>query len=176
MEAALWGRLDVVKFLLTNGANPNLEDRKGRGVYVENSEAESNRRIIAVRLQSYEPVTVGQPSSNSEEARVGRFILEPNSRQHEITYYEHNTTYDIPDEFKAIARLDQGRMFPTVSATSGWRTDFAVEHIIYNHLWMCRVRELCRLIDYDASLVTLRTNEGFLEVRMAAGRQHLHLP
>ncbi|KAF4969201.1 hypothetical protein FSARC_3531 [Fusarium sarcochroum] len=168
MEASLWGRLDVMEFLLANGANASLQDRKGRkalfyaqpsgattrmsqrhGHYSETSQAESNRRVIALRLQSYEPVGARQQLNNSGRSKSGRFIVERNPRQNQITYFEHNTTYDIPDEYKTIARLDRGRLFPIISAASGWRIDFAVEDIIDNYLWTCRVRELCKLINYD---------------------------
>jgi len=33
MEAALWGRLKVVNFLLEHGADPRAKDRRGRGAY-----------------------------------------------------------------------------------------------------------------------------------------------
>lgn len=171
MEAALWGRLGVVEFLLANGANPNLKDRRGRNALfyalpstvtkmmrewtsecTEKSEAEDNRRIIATRLRPYEPPsTAGRYSSTNQVSRPGRYVLGQSSSQHEITYYQHTTTYHVPDEKKTIARMDRGRMFPIVSAASGWRTDFSVDDIIDNELWMRRVMELSTLIDYDLS-------------------------
>ncbi|KAK4042022.1 hypothetical protein C8A01DRAFT_33908 [Parachaetomium inaequale] len=85
MEATLWGRLKVVDFLLEHGADPCAKDRKGRGAYFyarpsrstarmrekfrlcqESREAEANRRIIAIKLQAFEPVPVAE-----EEARSG---------------------------------------------------------------------------------------------------------
>lgn len=45
--------------------------------------------------------------------------------------------------------MDRGRLFPIVSAAGGWRTDFSVDDIIDNELWMRRVMELSILIDYD---------------------------
>lgn len=169
MEAALWGRLRAVQFLLANGANPNLKDERGRNALfyalpstvtkamrerktecTERRDAEINRRIIAIRLRRYEPPsTTGQYSSTNQESRPGRYVLERNSSQHEITYYAHTTTYDVADKNKTIARMDRGRVFPIVSAASGWRTDFSVDDIIDNELWMRRVMELSILIDYD---------------------------
>jgi hypothetical protein len=99
MEAALWGRLKVVDFLLEHGADPCAKDRKGRGAYFysrpsrrtarmreefshyqESNEAESNRRIIAIKLQAFEPVTAAEEtasSGSSNEPKRGHFITAP---------------------------------------------------------------------------------------------------
>ncbi|OIW28275.1 hypothetical protein CONLIGDRAFT_703167 [Coniochaeta ligniaria NRRL 30616] len=163
MEAALWGRLEVVNLLLERGADPRATDRKGRnayfhsrpskmtarmrekfGHYQESGEGESNRRIIAVTLQSFEPVTM------EEETASSSLLTEP---KHgllgtEIGFYEESIAYDVPDRRKTVARLDRGRLFPIVSGASGWRTDFSVEHVLDNRLWRDRVLELCQLVGY----------------------------
>lgn len=82
MEAALWGRLKVVIFLLEHGADPRAKDRKGRGAYFysrppkrmarmrefsgyeENCKAEPNRGIITVKLQASEPVTTVEKTAS----------------------------------------------------------------------------------------------------------------
>jgi hypothetical protein len=92
MEVALWGRLKVVNFLLEHGADPCAKDRKGRGAYFysrpsrrtarmregfshyqESNEAELNRRIIAIKLEAFEPVIEAEKtaSSSSIEPKCG---------------------------------------------------------------------------------------------------------
>ncbi|KAH7016164.1 uncharacterized protein B0I36DRAFT_336943 [Microdochium trichocladiopsis] len=170
MEAALWGRLKVVNFLLEHGANPRAKDRKGRGAYFyarpsrrtarmreesghyqESGEAEANRRIIVVKLQAFEPVTAAEGTAilgSSNEIKHGHFITKTTDWGIQIGFYEQSIAYDVPDEYKTVARLDRGRLFPVVSAASGWRTDFAVEHVLDNRVWRDNVLELCQLIGY----------------------------
>lgn len=170
MEAALWGRLKVVDFLLDHGADPRAKDCKGRSAYSysrpsrkmtrmreksshyqESGEAETNRRIIAVKLQAFEPVTAAEEiasSASSNEFKLGHFITETTNWGTQISFYEQNIAYDVPDKYKTVARLDRGRLFSVVSAASGWRTDFAVEHVLDNRLWRDQVLELCQLIGY----------------------------
>ncbi|CAG9950063.1 unnamed protein product [Clonostachys rosea f. rosea IK726] len=71
--------------------------------------------------------------------------MEATESGRQLRFYELRDTYDIPDGNKTMTRLDRGRPFPIVSA---WRTDFAVEHILYNRTWRDRVFELCQLISY----------------------------
>ncbi|EGY20870.1 ankyrin repeat protein [Verticillium dahliae VdLs.17] len=166
MEAVLWGRLKVAKFLLKQGADPNMQDRKGRIAlfyalpstitarmratkdhYVERSTAESNRRVIAITLRAYEPITAETEANDNVYGGGDRFIL--NTMQSQMTFVERSTTYDIPDSYKTIARLDRGTMFPIVSAASGWKTDFAIDLIINNRSWTGKVRELCNVLGYE---------------------------
>ncbi len=170
MEAALWGRLEVVNFLLEHGADPRAKDRRGRSAYFysrpstttarmrdnfpdyqESIEAERNRRIIAINLQAFEPVTAIEETASldsSKELRSGHFVTKTTDWGTQIGFYEQSIAYDVPDKYKTIARLDRGRLFPVVSAASGWRTDFAVEHVLDNLLWRDYVLDLCQLIGY----------------------------
>lgn len=170
MEAALWGRLNAVDFLLEHGADPRAKDRKGRGAYFysrpsrrtarmrekfsrypERSEAGTNRRIIAAKLQAFEPVTTTEETASSSSSNVpkpGHFVRETTDRGIQIGFYEQSIAYNVPDLGKTVARLDRGRLFPVISAASGWRTDFAVEHVLDNRLWRDHVFELCQLIGH----------------------------
>jgi hypothetical protein len=170
MEAALWGRLKVVNFLLQHGADPRAKDRRGGSAYFhsrpsrrtarmreecshyqESIEAEPNRRTIAIKLQAFEPVTASEEtasSGSSKEPKSGHFVTNTTDWGTQIGFYEQIITYDVPDKRKTVARLDRGRLFPVVSAASGWRTDFAVDHILDNRLWRDHVLELCQLIGY----------------------------
>jgi hypothetical protein len=169
MEAALWGRLKAVESLLKHGADPCVKDRKGRRAYFysrpsrrtarmreafshyqEKREDEPNRRIIAIKLQAFEPVTAvkEETSSGSNQPKHGRFVTTTTVWGTQIGFYEQSVTYDVPDPYKTVARLDRGMLFPVVSAASGWRTDFAVEHVLDNRLWRDRALELCQLIGY----------------------------
>lgn len=170
MEASLFGRIKVVELLLRHGADPHAKDRKGRNAYFysrpsssttrmrgkfhgykEGHEAEPNRRIIAVKLQQFEPKATDETTSprSLNEHTPGRFMTTTNSSSTKIEYYKQTDAYDVPDDNKTVARLNRGKLFPVMSASSGWRTDFAVEHILHNRLWRDRVVELCQLIGYS---------------------------
>ncbi|KAI9162740.1 Cytochrome P450 monooxygenase CLM2 [Paramyrothecium foliicola] len=148
MEAALWGRLKVGEFLLQHSADLYAKDHQGRTAYVysrpskhtarmrdkfdryqESREAENNRRVIAIRLQEFEDVTETEEASVPIEIKCGRFIIEDTDHTI-ISFYKQN----------------RGTMFSIVSAASGWRTDFSVEHVLKNRLWRDHVLELCQLI------------------------------
>lgn len=170
MVAALWGRLKAVDYLLEHGADPRAKDLKGHSAYFysrplrrmvrmreefsnchESGEAETNRRFIALRLQAFEPATAADETASSgllDELKVGRFITKTTESGTQIGFYEQRIAYDVPDRNKTVARLDRGPLFPVVSAASGWRTDFATEHVLNNRLWRDRALELCQLIGY----------------------------
>ena len=97
----------------------------------ESREAELNSRIIAIKLQAFEPVIGAEEtaSSSSNEPKRGHFFTTTTGWGTQIGFYKQIIAYDVPDRHKAVARLDRGRLFPVVSAASGWRTDFAVEHV-----------------------------------------------
>lgn len=110
MEAALWGRLKVVNFLLEHGADPRAKDRRGPGAYFysrpsrrtarmrekfsrcqESIEAERNRRIIAIKLQAVEPVTAIEEtasSGSSKEPKSGHFVMKTTDWGIQIGFYE----------------------------------------------------------------------------------------
>ena len=156
MESALWGRLKAVDLLLELGADPHAEDCKGHNAYFysrpsrktarmreefdhyqESREANINRRIIAVKLQAFESVTAAEAiatSGSSSELKFGHFVTKDIEQGVQISFYEQTTAYDVPDRYKTVARLNRGRLFPVVSAASGWRTDFAVDHVLDKRL------------------------------------------
>jgi hypothetical protein len=169
MEAALWGRLKTVDTLLRHGADPRMKDHKGRNAYFystpskkteamrqkmwsgrESTEAEANRRAIAIKLQQFEPATSAgvMDLEPSKVAGHGRFIKKLTPQNiHELVYYEESTEYDI-NERTTVARLYRGKMFPVVSAASSWNTEIAVGKIIHNRKWLEMVLELCKMIEY----------------------------
>lgn len=96
MEAALWGRLKAVNFLLEHGADPRAKDRKGRSAYFysrfsrstvrmrkkfdhqESGEAKTNRKIIAVKLEAFEPITAAEGIAilgSSNKLKHSQFIM-----------------------------------------------------------------------------------------------------
>lgn len=141
MEAALWGRLKAVNFLLEHGADPFAKDRKGRGAYFysrhsrrtammrkefshcyETGQAESNRRVIAARLQAFEPATTSEETTSPgspDQPKGVRFFTEDTHWGTQIGFYEQRVAYHIPDMNKTVARLDRGSLFPIISAASG---------------------------------------------------------
>lgn len=177
MAAALWGRLHIVDYLLKHGANANLKDHKGRSAldlalpsrrnsserhrrlvdYHEPPEADLHRRHIAIRLEAVtgtSPCSITQALS-AQKSSPGFLRNSINSSgQSVVHYYQLNKLYLIPDERKAIGRLDRGPLFPVISAMSGyshseWDTD-----ILDNKKWTCEVQRL-------AMELGIHVNRGF---------------
>jgi hypothetical protein len=120
--------------------------------YRESCEADANRRIISIKLQVFEPVMLAKESASSGSPKMSRpahFITRDTDRGTQIEFYEQTVAYDVPDSRKTVARLDRGKLFPVISAASGWRADFAVEHLLDIRLWRDHVLELCQLIRYS---------------------------
>ncbi|KAJ2969546.1 hypothetical protein NUW58_g9964 [Xylaria curta] len=139
MESALWGRLRAVNFLLENGADPRANDCEGRSAYFysrpskktarmrekfshyqDGDEAEANRRIIAMKLQAFEPVIAAEEvegSGSSNQPKRGYFITKTTHWGTQIGFYEQSIVYDVPDENKTVARLDRGRITSWTTAS-----------------------------------------------------------
>jgi hypothetical protein len=143
MEAALWGRLETVRVLLSAEANTHLRDLEGRSAIdlaqpIRKNEKErhsrcseaaadctwerdSDRRHIVILLgDSNGDMQHGYtgPLSESErnEYRFGKSVSET-----AITLYGPIDKYSVSSIIKTAAFLDRGRQFDRISATSGWR-------------------------------------------------------
>ncbi|GAO16253.1 uncharacterized protein UV8b_08232 [Ustilaginoidea virens] len=175
MLSALWGRRTAVDTLLELGADPRAEDRKGRTAYFyarpsrktaemrsalshyrEDVNAEANRRIIAVKMQVFEPAPTAGQTDSSGGPKPGLFVTRRTAWGTEFRFYELSVTYNGLKADKTVAQLDRGRLFPVESAVSGCkldgygqRPDFSEAHILDSLLWRDRVLELCRLIEHD---------------------------
>lgn len=169
MEAALWGRLEVVEYLLEHGVDPRAEDHKNRNAYfysspsrkttrmrerfsryAESRESKDNRRIIAIRLQEFESpqaVEIAKPVM-SDNHGLDRFARETENFGHQVTFYKRWTTYEVANKYQTVGRLDRGEPFPVISAVSGWRTRQLTEHLLNNLDSRDAVLELCSLVGY----------------------------
>jgi hypothetical protein len=127
------------------------DDARTVSHYQGGREAEIKRRITAIKPQEFEYVTAAEiaGSGMSNESRFGHFITQETAFGAQISFYEQRTAYHVPDRHKTVARLDRGKLFPIISAASGWRTDFAVQDALENRLWRDNVLELCHLMGYN---------------------------
>ncbi|KAG6031821.1 hypothetical protein E4U41_007436 [Claviceps citrina] len=167
MEAALWGHLKVFEYLLDHGADPRATDNKGQNAYFyatpsrktaamrrrlpywhEARGAETNRRVIALRLEEYEERTTAQEIVGSESAGRQIFITQGTDPDRQICHFRCCTTYRVGAS-TTVARLDRGKLFPIISANSKYGNKGADGGVLDNPLWLANVLELCRLIEYD---------------------------
>ncbi|KAK3366658.1 hypothetical protein B0T24DRAFT_681864 [Lasiosphaeria ovina] len=116
------GRLKVVKVLLEHGADPRAKDRKGRDAYFY---SRSSRRMARMQEECRHYQESGDAERKSWSLCHNDLTTDWATQ---IGFYEQIIAYDVPDRYKTVARLDRGELFPVVSAASGWRSDFAVEH------------------------------------------------
>jgi len=170
-EAALWGRLENVKFLLQYGARKELEcvrdgrwlraidfarplranaeeryDRSGgkHQVYKENTYQRDLDRKAIVRLLEDD---VEEP--DRDRYSVGGFAFTQSLNDKSLlTLVAH---FDIPNKWKTIGVLYRGSHFHTVAAMSGWsHWDGGVTNIqIAGRTWTDEVRRLCEVIGHN---------------------------
>ena len=70
-----------------------------------------------------------------ETRKSGRFIKIRSTsifESHRVTYYQHDTDYDIPAISKTIARLDRGPLFPIINTISGWTGEGVPDRVLSN--------------------------------------------
>jgi hypothetical protein len=171
MEAALWGHLETVQFLIDRGASIYAEDANGHlaadfaadserneeerisranDIVMVRPDANRKRRQILACLTRHE--TMGRDSLNGakpSQIHQGYFSkISPNL----LWYYRADTSYDIGpgEEIKAFARLDRGARYPVISAMSGYSQGHRAD-VLNNEIWTRKAQDLCRTIHFDVS-------------------------
>ena len=171
MEAALWGRLETVQFLIDSGASIYAKDANGHraanfaadserneeerisrahDIVMVRPDANRKRRQILAFLTRHE--TMGQDSlhgAKPSQIHQGYFgKISPNL----LWYYKPDTSYDIGpgEETKAFARLDRGARYPVISAMSGYSQGYRPD-ILNNEIWTRKAEDLCRTIHFEVS-------------------------
>jgi hypothetical protein len=171
MEAALWGRLETVQFLIDRGASIYAEDANGHraadfaadserneeerisrasDIVMVRPDANRKRRQILACLTRHE--SMGRDSLNGakpSQIHQGYFgKISPNL----LWYYRADTSYDIGpgEEIKAFARLDRGARYPVISAMSGYSQGHRAD-VLNNEIWTRKAQDLCRTIRFDVS-------------------------
>lgn len=149
MEAALWGRLENAKILLSRGANPSLRDNKNHcalDLAQPTQKNEKERYVVAGGIlgkPSSEPVykedAFNRSADRREIARIlggGKTKIKTNRQPDVLKANSHSfrrtsdgqsiihcapiRQYPISNSIKTIAVLERGHSFPTMAAMSGW--------------------------------------------------------
>ncbi|KFA81224.1 hypothetical protein S40288_07887 [Stachybotrys chartarum IBT 40288] len=171
MEAALWGCLETVQFLIDSGASIYAKDANGhratdfaadseqneeeridraRNIVMVRPDANRKRRQILALLMRHETMDQGSlnrpTSSQIHEGYFGK--ISPNL----LWYYKPDTSYNIGpgEESKAFARLDRGAQYPIISAMSGYSQGYR-EDVLNNEIWTRKAEDLCRTINWEVS-------------------------
>ncbi|KAL8774249.1 MAG: hypothetical protein Q9209_001000 [Squamulea sp. 1 TL-2023] len=169
MIASLWGRVGVVEYLLKNGADATLRDKKRRNaldlalpsprnnnerkrrliLHHEPPEADTHRRHIAIRLRAITGTIAQktQPPIPERQRNTAGFFLNPpvGSQSNAVDYYVLDKRYLLPDAGKAIGRLHRGPLFHVISAMSGYsHSQWDPPAILDNLRWTNEVLKLAR--------------------------------
>ncbi|KAL7923122.1 hypothetical protein ACQKWADRAFT_291272 [Trichoderma austrokoningii] len=171
MEAALWGRLETVKFLIESRASIYAKDANGHraadfaadserneeerisrtnNIVIERPDANRKRRQILALLMRHETMDHGSLNRpNPSQIHQGYFgKISPNL----LWYYKPDTSYKIGprEERKAFARLDRGARYPVISAMSGYSQGYR-QDVLNNEIWTRKAEDLCRTIHFEVS-------------------------
>ncbi|KAL5344821.1 hypothetical protein ACLOAV_010218 [Pseudogymnoascus australis] len=171
MEAALWGGLETIQFLIDRGASIFAEDANGHRAADLATDSERNEEE---RISRANDIVMVRPDANRKRRQIlacltrhesmGRGSLngaEP-SQIHQgyfgkrlpnlLRYYRADTSYEIGpgEEIKAFARLDRGARYPVISAMSGYSQGHRAD-VLNNEIWTGKAQDLCRTIGFDVS-------------------------
>jgi len=168
MEAALWGRLETLQFLIDRGASMSAEDANGHraadlaadserneeerisranDIVMVRPDANRKRRQILTRHETMRRDSLnGAKTSQIHQGYFGK--ISPNL----LWYYRADTSYEIGpgEEIKAFARLDRGARYPVISAMSGYSQGHRAD-VLNNGIWTGKAQDLCRTIGFDVS-------------------------
>ncbi|MCJ1422392.1 hypothetical protein MMC29_000272 [Sticta canariensis] len=171
MEAALWGRLETVQFLIDRGASIYAEDANGHRAAEFAADSERNEEE---RISRADDIVMVRPDANRKRRQIlacltrhetmGRDSLDgvKPSQIHQgyfgkispnlLWYYRADTSYDIEpgEENKAFARLDRGARYPVISAMSGYSQGHRAD-VLNNEIWTRKAQDLCKTIRFDVS-------------------------
>jgi hypothetical protein len=170
MEAALWGRLETVKYLVAKGADINAVDGNGHrafdlardlerneeerisralhGKAIERADANRRRKQIAAFLALEENTSQISNTASPYEILQGYFQkMLPDT----LWFYKPDTSYGLDrNPNKAFARLDRGLKYPVISAMSGYSQGHRKD-VVNNEIWTKKAEELCQKIGYKVS-------------------------
>jgi hypothetical protein len=171
MEAALWGRLETVQFLIDRGASIYAEDANGHRAADFAADSERNEEE---RISRANDIVMVRPDANRKRRQIlaclkrqettgqGSVKGATQSPIHQgyfgkispslLWYYRADTSYDVgPGEgIKAFVRLDRGARYPVISAMSGYSQGHRAD-VLNNEIWTRKAQDLCRTIGFDVS-------------------------
>ncbi|QKX62544.1 uncharacterized protein TRUGW13939_09705 [Talaromyces rugulosus] len=179
MEAALWGRLETVKILLSRGANRYLHDVKNQRALDLAQPTRRNQKERHIKAggmwgdPSTEPVykedVISRDTDRREIARIlgGNSQMRTDLQPHllERTYHSFSRSpdghsiihcgpireYPISTRRKTIAVLERGSPFPTIAAMSGWSHSEWPSTRVSGRDWTGRVLELAAIVGHNLS-------------------------
>ncbi|KAL8788542.1 MAG: hypothetical protein Q9213_001615 [Squamulea squamosa] len=160
MIASLWGRLGVVEYLLKNGADATLRDKKGRNALdlaLPSPRNKNERQDASIRLRAITGTVAEQmqPLMPQRQGNTAGFFMSPpvGSQPNAIDYYVLDKRYLLPDAGKAIGRLHRGPLFPVISAMSGYsHSQWDPLTILDNVRWTNEVLKLARRLGIKVGL------------------------
>ncbi|KAJ5923536.1 hypothetical protein N7454_008781 [Penicillium verhagenii] len=181
MEACLWGRLESVKILLSRGADRSLRDNRNQRAQdlAEPSRKNHKERHTAgggiwgdpSREPKYKEDVFSRDIDRQEITRIlhGRHIPTKADRvpQHPQTAYHffrrsptgqsvtlHGPIqqYPISTQEKAVASLERGIPFPSISAMSGWGHSQWPSTRVSGRDWTERVFKLAAIVGHTLTV------------------------
>lgn len=169
MHAALWGRYDNVRHLLTYGADKNLKDNEGLKAIDFACSSDRNEEERYYRLlkgnETYREIT---PTANQARRMIVHLLNDASEAEDEIVDSPNNSfenhsfqkqskniikliapiaEYPISSEWKTIARLERGHKYPSVAAMSGW-SHGDTSATISGRDWTSKVIRMANLLGY----------------------------
>jgi hypothetical protein len=162
MEAALWGRLEIVRYLTAHGVDVQARDGNGMNALAlaMNSERNTGERASRVQSNYRELVHMDKqrarveqhlkqvcnahlhPSGAEDPSRRGSSFFQRTADGHFVLYRPRSFLL-VPNgqPQKAFAELDRGPSYPLVTAMSGY-TYSAWPNVLDNNQWAYRADEL----------------------------------
>ncbi|OKL58621.1 hypothetical protein UA08_05996 [Talaromyces atroroseus] len=164
MEAALWGRFEIVQYLTAQGVAVQARDGNGMNAlelamdcernagerasraglnYQEPAYADNQRARIESHLRRLSKVPSRSPGAEDPSRRGLSFFQR--TADGNLALYRPKTILLVPGghPYKAFAELDRGPNYPLVTAMSGY-TYPAWPNVLDNSLWANRADELRR--------------------------------
>ncbi|KAM0190677.1 hypothetical protein ACHAPI_009349 [Fusarium lateritium] len=170
MEAALWGRIEIVKILLNSGVNKSLRDHSGRCAKdlaepCRENEEERNRRSrqaagdqVCERDRDRRHISISLRDSNDgnqnvyteplPSSQLTNYSFKKSPANMTITLSGPIRQYSVTRIFKTAAILDRGDQFARVSATSGWGRVALPMNRTMGRDWVEQVDYIARIIGH----------------------------
>lgn len=158
MEASLWGRSDVVKFLIDHNALKDMKDRRGRRAVDLAEDSKCNKRErakllsiddgrqlqrqIITGLLADGPTHQNGPQATGSITASSIFRKNTNLTESTISLLAPVVQIRVQSLRKTMALLFRGDVFPMVSAVSGWTSTDANSEILNNEYWTNQVSRI----------------------------------
>ena len=193
MEAALWGRLDTVKYLLGHGADVARRDglsltalslctdtERNRAelldrceIYQETAAAPRDRKVIETMLRRKQGLPLPRDTTETPAPQLaGFFKFFPDNI---FAYFDATAIYRSPNvgQGKAFGLLDRGPQYQRQCAMSGY-SHASWPDVLDNQRWTAEVLRLCKILGFPVEM----TDASHVEKQLIAFYvdKHILLP